>query len=268
MTTEFLPQGYPFTLAMLRALPAGLLLLLLVKVLPGRDWWGRILLLGALNFSVFWFFLFVAAYRLPGGVAATLGAIQPLIVLGLAAVFLRTQIKVSSLCGAALGLVGVAVLVLTPEANFDPIGVLAAIGGACSMAAGTVLSRKWQPPVSLTAFTAWQLVAGGAMLLPFSLWLEPPLPPFTGPNILGLIYMGLIGAAITYLLWFRGIATLGPTAISTLGFLSPITALLLGWIVLDQSLSALQVSAIAVVITGIVISQQSEPVSQPKSVTA
>ncbi|KGM32705.1 ABC transporter permease, partial [Inquilinus limosus MP06] len=84
VTTEFLPQGYPLTVAMLRALPAGLLLLALVRTLPTGIWWGRAFILGALNFSIFWALLFVSAYRLPGGVAATLGAVQPLIVIALA----------------------------------------------------------------------------------------------------------------------------------------------------------------------------------------
>ena len=83
VTTQLLPAGYPLTVAMLRALPAGLLLLLFVRELPKGIWWHRTLLLGALNFSFFWAMLFVSAYRLPGGVAATVGAIQPLIVLGL-----------------------------------------------------------------------------------------------------------------------------------------------------------------------------------------
>lgn len=81
VTTEMLPAGYPMTVAMLRALPAGLLLMLFIRQLPKGIWWGRIFVLGALNFAVFWWLLFVSAYRLPGGVAATVGAIQPLIVL-------------------------------------------------------------------------------------------------------------------------------------------------------------------------------------------
>ena len=84
VTTGLLPQGYPLTVAMLRALPAGLILLLLVRRLPTGGWWWRSFVLGALNFSIFWALLFVSAYRLPGGVAATVGAIQPLIVLLLA----------------------------------------------------------------------------------------------------------------------------------------------------------------------------------------
>lgn len=54
VTTEMLPQGYPITIAMLRALPAGLLLLLFVRQLPNVTWLLRVTILGVLNFSIFW----------------------------------------------------------------------------------------------------------------------------------------------------------------------------------------------------------------------
>lgn len=67
VTTGLLPQGYPLSAAVLRALPAGLLLIALSRQLPPRDWLGRLAVLGTLNFALFWAALFVAAYRLPGG---------------------------------------------------------------------------------------------------------------------------------------------------------------------------------------------------------
>ncbi len=255
VTTEFLPDGYPLTVAMLRALPAGLLLLVIVRRLPDPGWWGRVFLLGALNFSVFWALLFVAAYRLPGGVAATVGAVQPLIVIFLAYFFLRKPILAPSVLAAIGGMGGVALLVLGPEAALDPLGIAAGLGGALSMAAGTVLSRKWQPPVSLLTFTAWQLTAGGLLLLPLALWIEPPLPALTAENVLGLAYLGLIGAAFTYLLWFRGVSRIEPSALSALGFLSPITALLLGWAVLGQDLTLLQIVGFLTVLASVWLSQ-------------
>ncbi|MFD1156360.1 EamA family transporter [Roseovarius aestuarii] len=255
VTTEFLPDGYPVTIAMLRALPAGLLLLLVVRQLPTREWWGKVMLLGALNFSIFWALLFVAAYRLPGGVAATVGAIQPLIVIVLAFALLGSPVRALSVIAGVTGMTGVALLVLTPDASLDFVGIAAGIGGAVSMAAGTVLSRKWKPPVSLLTFTAWQLSAGGLLLLPLSLWLEPPLPALSAENALGIAYLGLIGAALTYVLWFRGISRMEPSAISSLGFLSPVTALLLGWWALDQHLNHLQILGFVTVLAGIWISQ-------------
>lgn len=255
VTTELLPEGYPVTVAMLRALPAGLLLLLLVRQLPDPGWWGRVLLLGAFNFSIFWALLFVAAYRLPGGVAATVGAVQPLIVIFLARAVLRTPVLAASVLAALAGMGGVALLVLTPEASLDSLGVAAGLGAALSMAAGTVLSRKWQPPVSPLTFTAWQLTAGGLLLLPLALWFEPPLPALTRDNVLGLAYLGLIGAAFTYLLWFRGVSRIEPSAVSALGFLSPVTALLLGWWILDQGLGAWQSLGVVTVLASVWVSQ-------------
>lgn len=256
VTTEFLPDGYPVTVSLLRALPAGLLLLLIVRKLPARQLWRKITILGALNFAVFFPLLFLSAYRLPGGVAATVIAIQPLIVIGLARVFLRSPVYALSLIAAIAGLLGVALLVIGPEATLDPIGLLAGFGAALCMAAGVVLSRKWQPPVSLMTFTAWQMTAGGLLLLPMAIFLEPPLPELTSNNLLGLAYLGLIGGALTYFLWFRGISRLEPSAVSVLIFLSPLTAIGLGWSLLDQHLSLVQISGAAIVLASVWVSQR------------
>src|SRR5215510_14509147 len=85
VTTELLPPDRPLLTGMVRALSAGALLFLLTRVRPTGIWWGRAFVLGTLNIGAFFALLFVAAYRLPGGVAATLGAIQPLVAAGLGA---------------------------------------------------------------------------------------------------------------------------------------------------------------------------------------
>ncbi len=258
VTTQFLPQGYPMHVAMLRALPAGLLLLLLVRQLPTGIWWGRTFILAALNFAFFWVMLFVAAYRLPGGVAATVGAVQPLIVIALSRIYLGRPIRALTVVAGVVGIVGVAFLVMTPQAALDPVGVAAAFAGAVSMAFGTVLARKWQPPVSSLTFTAWQLAAGGLMLVPIALFFEPALPPLTSVNLLGLAYLGLFGAALTYLLWFRGLARIEPSVAASLGFLSPVTATLLGWLALGQHLSPAQIAGFVMVLSSVWLSQKSQ----------
>ncbi|MBB3388706.1 putative blue pigment (indigoidine) exporter [Rhizobium sp. BK275] len=257
VTTSFLPQGYPLTVAMLRALPAGLLLLLIVRKLPTGIWWGRAFILGALNFSFFWAMLFVSAYRLPGGVAATVGAVQPLIVIALSRLFLGKPIRFLTVVAGLIGMSGVAFLVLSPKAALDPVGVAAGLAGAVSMAFGTVLTRYWQPPVSSLTFTSWQLTAGGILLVPIALLLEPALPAPSATNILGIAYLGLIGAAFTYLLWFRGLSRIEPSAAASLGFLSPVVATLLGWLALGQSLTPTQLSGFVMVLVSVWLSQRS-----------
>lgn len=261
VTTEFLPAGYPLTVAMLRALPAGLILMLLVRQLPKGIWWPRTVLLGALNFSFFWAMLFVSAYRLPGGVAATVGAIQPLIVLGLSRAVMGTSVRPLSVLAGLAGIGGVALLVLTPAAHLDPIGIAAGLAGAVSMAFGTVLSRHWQPPVPPLTFTAWQLTAGGLLLVPVALFFEPALPVPSAQNLLGFVYLGGIGAAATYIVWFRGLSRLDPATVSPLGFLSPLVAVIVGWALLSQDLSPLQGIGMVVILASVWLSQwaQSAP---------
>jgi len=255
VTTQALPADFPLTLAVLRALPAGLLLLVITRNLPSRVWIGRVFLLGAFNFAIFWSLLFVAAYRLPGGVAATLGATQTLIVLGLSRALLGTGIRPASVLAAFAGIGGVALLVLGPQATLDPVGIAAGLGGAASMALGTVLSRKWQPPVPALTFTAWQLTAGGLLLLPVALVIEPTLPPLTPTNLAGLVWLGLVGAAVTYWLWFRGVARIESGAVSMLGLMSPLTAVLLGWLWLDQALTPQQSIGAAILLASVWLGQ-------------
>ena len=255
VTTEALPPGYPLTVAALRALPAGLLLIAITRVFPPREWLGRVLVLGALNFAIFWALLFIAAYRLPGGAAATLGALQALMVIGFSRWLLGTPIAAIAVIAAALGVGGVALLLLGPASSYDFLGIVAALAGTVSMAAGTVLSRKWQPPVPILTFTAWQLTAGGLLLAPVALLAEPPLPPLTPTNLAGLAWLGLVGAAMTYWFWLRGIVRLGPSVAAMMGMLSPVSAVMLGWIWLDQYLTASQLLGAALVLAAIWLGQ-------------
>lgn len=258
VTTEMLPAGIPLTLAVLRALPAGLLLILVLRKLPEGIWWLRVVVLGVLNFSLFWWLLFIAAYRLPGGVAATVGAVQPLIVLFLSRWLLNNRLSAVSIMASIAGVFGVAILLLTPNAALGPLGIIAGLAGAFSMAAGTVLSRRWQPPVSALTFTSWQLTAGGLVLLPFAIIFEPALPTLSSLNLIGLGYLTLIGGALTYALWFRGLAILGPSSVASLGFLSPVSAVVLGWFYLNQQLSTLQFIGMVVILLSVWASQRAE----------
>jgi len=255
VTTEAMPAGYPVTLAALRALPAGLVLLAVSRCLPPRHWLGRVFVLGGLNFAVFWTLLFVSAYRLPGGVAATLGSLQTLMVIMLARGWLGTPVRSGAVAAAVAGILGVALLLIGPDAALDPVGIAAGLCAAASMAAGTVLSRKWQPPVSALSFTAWQLTAGGLLLVPMALLFEPSLPALTPVNLAGLAWLGLIGAAVTYWLWFRGISRLEPGAVSMLAMMSPVSAVALGWFWLHQALTPVQIIGAAIVLGSVWIGQ-------------
>ncbi|MBP0449384.1 EamA family transporter [Kitasatospora sp. RG8] len=260
VTTELLPPNRPLLAAVLRALPAGLLLIAITRRLPKGSWWWRSLVLGALNIGAFMALLFIAAYRLPGGVAATVGAVQPLIAAGLSAGLLGDRLSLRTLLSGIAGVIGVSLLVLRANAQLDALGVAAALGGAVVMATGVVLSKRWTSPAPLLATTGWQLTAGGLMLAPVALLVEGAPPShLTGANLLGYAYLGLIGAAVSYALWFRGIRALPPTSVTFLGLLSPVVATALGWLVLGQDLSPVQGVGAVVVLGSLVAAQNQRP---------
>ncbi|MGW5053752.1 EamA family transporter [Actinokineospora sp. NPDC004072] len=256
VTTEFLPPDRPLLSAVLRTLPAGLAVLALTRVLPRGTWWGRAAVLGVLNIGAFNALLFVAAYRLPGGVAATLTSTQPLLVAGLALVLLRERPTAWRLGWGVAGVVGVAMMVLRAEAGFDALGILAGTAAAASMAAGVVLTKRWGKPagVGLLPFTGWQLTAGGLLLVPFAA-LEGPLPAFDAAAIGGYLWLAVVGTLVAYALWFQGVGRLPVTAVSFLALLSPVVATVLGWVVLDQPLTALQTAGFLLALASICAAQ-------------
>ena len=247
VTTELLPPDRPFTAALLRTLPAGLLLVLWCR--RGPAWgdgvgWLRLLVLAALNIGAFQALLFVAAYRLPGGVAAVVGAVGPLVVMGLTWTLDHRRPPALALVAGVLGVMGMAALLLSPGARWDMVGVAAALVGTLCMAAGTFWSRRWRSDLPVLAFTGWQLLAGGVMLAPVAWAVDPPLPALTATHIAGYLYLSLAGALVAYALWFRGIARLPSVAVSSLGLLSPVTAVLLGWVLLGQAMTRAALPAV------------------------
>lgn len=258
VTTELLPPDRPFTAALLRTLPAGLLLVLWCR--RGPAWgdgvgWLRLLVLAALNIGAFQALLFVAAYRLPGGVAAVVGAVGPLVVMGLTWTLDHRRPPALALVAGVLGVMGMAALLLSPGARWDMVGVAAALVGTLCMAAGTFWSRRWRSDLPVLAFTGWQLLAGGVMLAPVAWAMDPPLPALTTTHIAGYLYLSLAGALVAYALWFRGIARLPSVAVSSLGLLSPVTAVLLGWVLLGQAMTGVSLVGMLVVLVSILAVQ-------------
>jgi probable blue pigment (indigoidine) exporter len=258
VATELLPPNHPLLVAALRSLPIGLLMTAWLRQLPKGIWWWRILLLGSLNIGIFQALLFIAAYRLPGGVAATAGAIQPLLVVLFAGIILKEKPSKLAIVAAIAGFVGVGLLVLSPAAHLDGVGIVAAIAGAATMGLGTVLVKRWQRPVSLLVFTAWQLAVGGIMLLPIALVVEEPITHLSTTNLLGFIYLGLVGTGLAYTLWFRGIDQLKVSAVSSLGLMSPVVATLIGFVLLHQTLAPIQLMGMAIVLMSVAIGQQTK----------
>lgn len=257
VTSELLPPGHPMFAALTRSLPMGLLALAVTRRLPTGDWWWKAMVLGALNIGLFFSLLFVTAERLPGGVAATVGAVQPTIVALLAWGVLRERLSGWRLGWGIVGVVGVGLVVLGPGASLDGVGLVAGLAGAASMATGVTLSKKWGRPTDIGPMTyaGWLLTAGGLWLLPAVAVFEGVPSDIDGAALGGYAWLAIVGGLVAYILWFRGIVSLPVTATALLGLLSPVVATLLGVIVLAESFTILQVVGIALTLAALLAGQ-------------
>ncbi|WP_447912692.1 EamA family transporter [Microbacterium phyllosphaerae] len=257
VTTELLPAGHPLLAGLLRALPAGLIALMIGRTLPSGGWWLKSLLLGSLNIGAFFPLLFLAAERLPGGVAAAVAGAQPMIILGLSALVLRDRIRPLTAAAAVAGTGGVALVVLGPAAQLDALGILAALGGVTATALGMILTKRWGRPAGVgpVAYAGWQLTAGGLVLLPLTILLEGVPATIDAGAVLGYVWLGSVGGLLAYTLWFRGIQRLPVIAPGLLALLSPVVATLLGTLVAGESFTRLQALGIALVLVALVVGQ-------------
>ncbi|MDP5226281.1 MULTISPECIES: EamA family transporter [Arthrobacter] len=258
VTTDFLPAGHPLFAALDRSLPAGLIALLLGRAWPRGVWWFRAILLGLLNIGFFLPLLFISAARLPGGVAATLFAVQPLMVVFLAVAVLREKLVFQRLAWAVIGAVGVALVVLGRSAGLDAVGVLAALVGTGSMALGVVLTKKWGTPngVRPIAVVGWQLTAGGLFLLPLTLLSEGFPAAVDARGLAGYLWVGVVCGLLSYSLWFWAIGRLPVTRASLLGFLSPLMAAGLGVLVKRETFGPLQLVGLVLAFGAMLLGQR------------
>ncbi|MFE2354849.1 EamA family transporter [Streptomyces parvulus] len=271
VTTEFLPPDRPLFTALARALPAGLLLLALARVRPHGAWWWKATVLGALNIGAFFPLLFLSAYRLPGGMAAVVGSVGPLFVVGLSAVLLGQRPRTRAVLTAVAAAFGVSLVVLRSAGELDALGALAALASAASMSTGTVLTQRWGRPdgVGPLALTGWQLTAGGLLIAPVALLVEGAPPALDAPAAGGYLYLALANTAVAYWLWFRGIGRLSATQVTFLGPLSPLTAAVVGWAALGETLTPVQLAGMALAF-GATLAGQLAPRGEPveKAATA
>jgi len=242
---------------MIRALPAGLLALLISRQLPSGSWWWKSAVLGMLNIGAFFPLLFIAAQNLPGGVAATLGAIQPIAVVFLAVLILHERLSPWRVAWGIVGMVGVALVVLGPEAAMSLRGIIAGLAGALCMGTGVVLTKKWGRPqdVGAVALAGWQLTAGGLLLLLPALLVDGVPSGIGLTAIAGYTWLSLVGAFLTYTLWFAGIRRLPVTATALLGLLSPLTAAVLGAVIAGEQLSWVQLLGFAIALSAMLAGQ-------------
>jgi drug/metabolite transporter (DMT)-like permease len=171
--------------------------------------------------------------------------------------------------GVGLGFVGLMLLVRPWETSgggaLDPLGVGALVLACICWAWGSIHSRRVSLPESPLMATGLEMLCGGAMLLLVGAFAGEPaqihLSEVSGRSILALVYLITFGALVgfTAYIWLLRVAS--PVLVSTYAYVNPIVAVLLGWLILGEPVTAKTLIAAAVIIAGVALitTAQSRP---------
>lgn len=255
VTREYLPADHPLYGAALRALPAGLVLLAVCRRRPRGPWWWRSAVLGLLNVSVFFLLVYVASQLLPTSVASTVMALSPVTMTLVAWALVSERPRAGHLLGAATGLAGVCLMLLTGARGTSVPGVLASAGAMLVSSFGHILTKRWNADgdTDVLSSTAWQLTAGGLFLLPAATVVEGAPPALGAPTLLAFGYVALVATALAFTAWFTGLRHLPAATVGLTGLLNPVTGVLLGVLFASEALTVRQLCGLGLVLTGVAL---------------
>ncbi|MGJ3262918.1 MAG: DMT family transporter [Salinarimonas sp.] len=202
------------------------------------------LVMGVLNNAVPFTLIVWGQTHIASGLAAILNATTPLFAVLVAHVFTRDErITPLRLAGVAVGFLGV-VAMIGPTAlsglGESVAAQLACLAGAVSYAVSGVYGRRFADlGVAPMATAAGMLAASALVLVPLALAIDRPfaLPAPSLATVASLAGVALVSTAFAYILYFRLLATAGATNLLLVTFLVPVSAILLGVLVLGETLA-------------------------------
>lgn len=266
-----LPILPPFTLTLYRTIISTIMLYALLRLVGGSlpqtiKEWAPFVLLSILNQSLPFVLSTWGQLQLDGGLTSILQSTAPLFTVLLAAWLTSDEaLNISKIIGILLGLIGVVVLI-GPNVLFgltnNLLSQLAVIGAAALYAFGAIHLRhifKTQPK----NFTPWQLrlrivtaqfMVATFSLIPFSLWFDSPWELTVTPTAIGyLLFLGIGMTLLATFLYYYLVETLGAARASATMYLIPIAGVLAGVIVLGEALTANMISALVLILLGVVL---------------
>jgi drug/metabolite transporter (DMT)-like permease len=255
----------PLTIVVLRVgLAAGMLYLTLrmlgLRLPRDRGAWAAFFGMGLLNNAIPFCLIVWAQTHIASGLAAILNATTPLFTVVVAHLFTNDErITGNRLAGVLVGLVGVMVTIGSTALQglgSDVAAQLAVLGAAMSYAFAGVFGRRFaRLGVTPMAAATGQVTAATIMLLPLALLVDRPwtLPMPSAATIAAILGTAALSTAVGYILYFRILATAGATNLLLVTLLIPVSAILLGALVLGERLSAQHFMGMALIGAGLAV---------------
>ena len=254
----------PLTVVTLRVAIAALVLwpIVLLKRLPlpnSAGGWGALAVMGLINNAIPFSLIVWGQTEITGGLASILNATTPVFTVIVAGLFLADErVTSAKLFGIALGILGVIVMI-GPSALMSlgdsVLAQLAVLGASLSYGFAATYGRRFaRLGVPAMVVAAGQLTASALLLAPLALLTEAPLSlPMPGPlPLAALVALAVFSTALAYQLYFALLAGAGATNTSLVTILVPVSAVILGWLFLGESLQPAHAFGMLIIALGLV----------------
>jgi drug/metabolite transporter (DMT)-like permease len=245
-----LKQLPPLTVVFLRVAIAAIILLPLLFVyrirLPkGLSGWRPFFAIGFLNNVLPFSLIVIGQTYIPSGLASILNATTPLFTVVVMAIAGEEKLLLRRIAGVVAGLIGVIIL-HGDGFGFETgqtIGILLCLAAAFSYGLSALLARKVlsnSPPLGTATF---QMLASAAMMTVVAGLVERPwqLPMPDAVTWLAVIGLAALSTALAYIVFFQILRRSGATNVMLVTLLIPVTAILLGYLVLGESISSREI---------------------------
>ena len=258
----------PFTMAAVRFLIAGLVLLVWSLAREGRSFrpptarqWRDTFVVGALLLGGGMGMVAWGEQTVPSGITALLIALMPVWVAVLGRIFFGETLPRVAIAGVAIGLAGVAILVGpsdNPVERFAPAGIAALIVSPICWSSGSLFSaHRAELPVQPLVATGGQMLAGAVVLTAFALLTGEPgrlnLGAISPASVVALVYLTVIGSLVAFTTYVAMLRIAPLPLIATYAYVNPVVAVVLGWLVLGEPLTPRTVIAGAVIVFAVAL---------------
>jgi drug/metabolite transporter (DMT)-like permease len=244
-------------------LPFAALGMLLVARLSGdslavpREWWGRVAALALLNIAGWNAFVLFGVQQLPAGRSAIIAYTMPIWAMLISFAVLHEPLNRRKIVGLVLGMLGMLVLLGEDIRHIRsmPTGALLIIAAAILWAIGTVLLRKWKPPIAQNTLSGWMMLLGWLPLAIAAPLFETHPPSYllhlSGSAWFAILYNIFLAGTVAHWAWFTLARTL-PVAISSLSSLPvPVVGVISGMVILGERPGASEFIALALVLAAL-----------------
>lgn len=261
VAVEYLP---PCVAAFTRFAGASLILMPLAlasagrKAIPQRKSWPLLAVLGLTGVFAYNVFFMVGLRYTTASNGALIVGINPAVTAVLSVLLLKERLAAKQALGILVSLTGVAIVITGGsvrsilESGVN-LGDLLLVGAMLSWVAYTVVGKRVLEDLTPLVSNAWSCSIGALFLLPLAIYQARAVDVTAVPMAAwaGIAYLAVFASAIGFVWWYRGVREIGAARASVFINLNPVFGSLIGWLTLDEQLTAARLLGMAFVVSGV-----------------